>query len=446
MKKFFISASILLALLAAGAWLYWDELGHWLGRAPVEQAADARAGHVTPAGGQAGEKKILYWYDPMHPQYRSDKPGTAPDCGMELVPQYAEEEADRPMAEGTVRISAERQQLIGVKTARAERQSVLRTIRAVGRVTIDETRIAHIHTKVAGYVEHVYADFVGKEVKAGEPLFTIYSPELVATQQEYLVALRGRAQLKDSSYREVSEGAESLVRSARERLKLWDVSEADIQRLEREGKVVRELPVYSPVSGIVTERKAYHHGRYVTPDTDIFTITDYSVVWVIAECFEYEAPYIRLGQQATVRLSYVPEKEFTGQVSFIYPDIDSKTRTVRVRFELANPGLELKPEMYADVELAVDLGTHVVVPREAVLDSGNEQTIFVAHGDGYFEPRRVKLGPRLPGLPRPAALGERVIVLEGIRPGETVVTSANFLIDSESRLKATASGSTQHRH
>jgi RND family efflux transporter MFP subunit len=382
----------------------------------------------------------------MHPQYRSDKPGTAPDCGMDLVPKYAQEEPEQPMSEGTIRISAERQQLIGVRTARAERQSVLRTIRAVGRVTIDETRIAHIHTKVAGYIEHVYADFVGKQVKAGEPLFTIYSPELVTTQQEYLVALRGRAQLKDSSYREVSEGAESLVRAARERLKLWDVSEVDIQRLEREGKVMRELPVYSPVSGIVTERAAYHHGRYVTPDTDIFTITDYSVVWVIAEFFEYEAPYIRLGQQATVRLSYVPEKEFTGQVSFIYPDIDPKTRTVRVRFELANPGLELKPEMYADVELAVDLGTHVVVPREAVLDSGNEQTIFVAHGDGYFEPRRVKLGPRLPGLPRPAALGERVIVLEGIRPGETVVTSANFLIDSESRLKATASGSTQHRH
>jgi RND family efflux transporter MFP subunit len=224
------------------------------------------------------------------------------------------------------------------------------------------------------------------------------------------------------------------------------VSEADIQRLEREGKVVRELPVYSPVSGIVTERKAYHHGRYVTPETDIFTITDYSVVWVIAEFFEYEAPYIRLGQQATVRLSYVPEKEFTGKVSFIYPDIDPRTRSVRVRFELANPGLELKPDMYADVELAVDLGTHVVVPREAVLDSGPEQTVFVAHGDGYFEPRRVKLGPRLPGLPRPAALGERVIVREGLRPGETVVTSANFLIDSESRLKATASGSAQHRH
>jgi RND family efflux transporter MFP subunit len=445
MKKFFISASILLALLAAGAWLYWDELGRWMKRAP----ADEHARHAMPAAkapAQPGEKKILYWYDPMHPQYRSDKPGTAPDCGMDLVPKYAQEEPEQPMSEGTIRISAERQQLIGVRTARAERQSVLRTIRAVGRVTIDETRIAHIHTKVAGYIEHVYADFVGKQVKAGEPLFTIYSPELVTTQQEYLVALRGRAQLKDSSYREVSEGAESLVRAARERLKLWDVSEVDIQRLEREGKVMRELPVYSPVSGIVTERAAYHHGRYVTPDTDIFTITDYSVVWVIAEFFEYEAPYIRLGQQATVRLSYVPEKEFTGQVSFIYPDIDPKTRTVRVRFELANPGLELKPEMYADVELAVDLGTHVVVPREAVLDSGNEQTIFVAHGDGYFEPRRVKLGPRLPGLPRPAALGERVIVLEGIRPGETVVTSANFLIDSESRLKATASGSTQHRH
>ncbi|HEV8384652.1 MAG TPA: efflux RND transporter periplasmic adaptor subunit [Candidatus Acidoferrales bacterium] len=456
MKSKIISALILLFILAAGAWFYRGEITTWFaGRpAPTESGATAQnshAGHEMPAehaqGAPAkpGERKILYWYDPMHPWNKSDKPGIAPDCGMKLVPQYADEEsARREMAPGTVQITAEKQQLIGVRTATVERQQLQRTLRVVGRIGIDETRVSHIHTKVSGYVEHVFADFVGKEVKAGDPLFTIYSPELVSTQEEYLLAVRAQKELKDAPYKEVASGAASLVNAARERLRLWDVNEEDIASLENDGKVKRELTIHSPVGGIVTDRAAYHHGRFVNPEMDLYTITDLSSVWMLAEVFEFEVPYVRVGQPATMRLSYTPAKTYTGKVSFINPGVDPKTRTVRVRIDLPNANLALKPDMYGDVELVIDYGTQIVVPQEAVLDSGTEQVVFVARGNGYFEPRPIKTGPRLAGLSKTAAAGEQVIVLTGLRPGETIVTSGNFLIDSESRLKNPASGAKQH--
>jgi RND family efflux transporter MFP subunit len=435
--------------LSSGGWFYRKELSEWLGKkpfaAPTETTAEGRhAGHTMPIEAKSGERKILYWYDPMHPKYRSDKPGIAPDCGMQLVPKYAyEETAMKEMPAGTVQITAQKQQLIGVRTGQVERQHVERTLRAVGRVTIDETRVAHIHTKVVGYIEEVFADFVGKEVKAGDPLFTIYSPDLVATQEEFLLALRSQKTLKEVPYKEVSSGATSLVEAARERLRLWDMSEEAIAKLESDGKAKRTVTIYSPASGIITDRAAYHHGRYVNPEMDLYTVTDLSTVWVLAEVFEYEVPYVRVGQDAVVRLSYYPEKTYRGEVSFINPAVDPKTRTIKVRVELPNPNFELKPDMFADVELAINFGTHVVVPQEAVLDSGTQQVVFVAVKDGHFEPRPVKLGPRLPGLPKDLGAGEQVIVLSGLRPGETIVTSGNFLIDSESRLK-TGMGAMQH--
>ncbi|MBI1750685.1 MAG: efflux RND transporter periplasmic adaptor subunit [Acidobacteria bacterium] len=462
MKTKIISALILLVILASGAWFYRSSLTLWPDSNPAAAATktaaaaqNPHAGHNLPAeAAQAksaapGERKVLYWYDPMHPVYKSDKPGTAPDCGMVLVPKYADEESDvKNQPPGTVRITAEKQQLIGVRTGKVERQRIERVLRVVGRIGIDETRVAHIHTKVSGYIEHVFADFVGKEVKAGDPLFTIYSPDLVSTQQEYLIAVRAQKELKDAPYAEVSSGAASLVKAARERLRLWDVGEEEIAALEKEGKVKRELTIHSPATGIVTERAAYHHGRFVSPEMDLYTITDLSTVWMLAEVFEYEVPYVRVGQEATVRLSYTPGKTYTGKVNFINPGVDPKTRTVRVRIELPNLGLDLKPDMYADVELAIDYGTQIVVPQEAVLDSGTEKVVFVTRGDGYFEPRPIKTGPKLAGLPKAAgalAGSEQVIVVSGLRPGETIVTSGNFLIDSESRLKNPASG-PKHQH
>lgn len=408
----------------------------WTIGAPA-QVDQGHAGHdMAEHAGQSvatakGGRKVLYWYDAMNPASHSNKPGKALD-GMDLVPRYADEDqAMQEMPAGTVMITPQKQQLIGVRMAAVQREHLQRTIRAVGRVAFDETKVSHIHTKVTGYVEDVFADFVGKPIKKGDPLFTIYSPDLVSTQEEYLIALRGKKYLSDAPYPEVSSGAESLLRAARERLRLWDVTDEQIQTLEKEGKVKRTLTMYSPATGIVTDRAVFEHGRYVTPDMDLYTVVDLSTAWVFAEIYEYEVPYVQVGQTATMHLSYTPGKAYTGKITYIYPTVDPKTRTVKVRLEFPNPDLELKPEMFADVDVNIDYGTQVVVPQEAVLDSGTEQVVFVARGDGYFEPRKIQIGARIEG---------KVIVQAGLRPGETIVTSGNFLIDSESRLKSAMGG------
>jgi multidrug efflux pump subunit AcrA (membrane-fusion protein) len=429
------------AIIAILVYLFRSPIAGWRKAEAAGGAslvAQAHAGHeASPRTGpgsavaKPGERKVLFWYDPMNPAHRADKPGKAPD-GMDLVPMYADtNESKEEMPPGTVMISPAKQQLIGVRTATVERQRVERTIRTVGKVSFDETRISHIHTKVNGYIEDAFVDFVGKAVKKGDPLFTIYSPELVSTQQEYLIALRGKKYLSDAPYAEIAAGADSLVSAARERLRLWDITDEDLQALEKEGKVKRALTIYSPSDGVVMERKVFQHGPYVTPDMDLYTIADLSTAWVLAEVYENEVPYVRVGQTATMRLSYYSGKTYTGKIAFIYPTVDPKTRTARVRLEFPNPDLGLKPEMFADVELAIDYGTAVVVPQEAVLDAGDEKVVFIAHPDGRFEPRRIEIGARV---------DDRVIVLSGLRPGETIVTSANFLIDSESRLKSAMGG------
>jgi RND family efflux transporter MFP subunit len=380
----------------------------------------------------SGERKVLYWYDPMHPQYKSDKPGTAPDCGMDLVPKYAEEEAMN-MAPGSVMISTQKQQLIGVRTVGAKRETLVRDVRTTAQITADETKIAHVHVKVNGFIEQVFVDFIGQLVKKGQPLFTIYSPDLVSTQEEYLIAKRGEKTLGASPFAEVSQGSQSLLRSTRERLKLWDISDEQIKKLDETGEVSRTLTFYSPISGFVTDRKAFPQTS-VTPDTELYTVSDFSTVWVSADIFEYEVPFVKVGQHAEMQLSYYPRKTWNGHVSFIYPTVDSTTRTVKVRMEFPNPDFTLKPQMFADVDLKISYGNQVVVPQEAVLDSGQEQRVFIAKGDGYFEPHEIKTGAKLDG---------QVVVLSGLKAGETVVSSGNFLVDSESRLKST-SGPMHH--
>jgi len=436
MKRKMILLVTMVALAGVVTLLFRAPIGAWLKSsadgAPTE-AVQGHAGHAgqPSAASKQGERKVLYWYDPMNPAHRTDKPGKASD-GMDLVPMYADtNESNENLPPGSVMISPQKQQLIGVRTATVERQHVQREIRAVGRVTFDETKVSHIHTKVTGYIEDVFVDFVGKAVKKGDPLFTIYSPELVSTQQEYLIAVKGKKYLSDSPYAEVSSSAESLVHAARERLRLWDVSDDEVKVLEKEGKVKRTLTMYSPATGIVTERAVFPQGRYVNPEMDLYTIVDLSTAWVLADIYEYEVPYVKVGQTATMHLSYFPGKSYVGRVTFINPTVDPKTRTAKVRLELPNPQLELKPEMFTDVELAIDYGTQIVVPQEAVLDSGTEQVVFVAHGEGYFEPRKIQAGARV---------GDQVVVLDGLRPGETIVTSGNFLIDSESRLKSAMAG------
>ena len=405
------------------------------GKAPdgmdlVPMDADQAAPSVPPSS--PSERMILFWYDPMHPQYKSDKPGKAPDCGMDLVPKYADEQAVS-MAPGSVMISVAKQQLIGVRTVEAKRETLARDVRTTAQIAADETKIAHVHVKINGFIEQVFVDYIGQLVKKGQPLFTLYSPDLVSTQEEYLIAKRGEKTLSASEFAEVAQGSESLRRSTRERLKLWDISDEQIRNLDQTGEVSRTLTFYSPITGFVMDRKAFPQTS-VTPDTELYTVSDFSTVWVNADIFEYEVPFVRVGQHAEMQLSYYPGKSWNGRVSFIYPTVDPTTRTVKVRMEFPNPGFQLKPQMFADVDLKINYGNQIVVPQEAVLDSGKEQRVFVAKGDGYFEPRHITTGAKLDG---------KVVVLSGLSAGETIVSSGNFLIDSESRLQG-GMGSMQH--
>ena len=389
------------------------------------------AGSVTKAAPPTKEHKVLYWYDAMNPQRTYDKPGKAPD-GMDLVPKYADGDESRlnNMPVGTVKVSPENQQVVGVQTAVVRHEALIRTLRTTGQITADETKIAHVHVKINGFIEDVFVDYVGQLVKKGQPLFTLYSPDLVSAQEEYLIAKRGDKYLSGSQFPEVSEGAQSLLRSARERLRLWDISDDQIKKLDETGQVNRTLMFYSPISGFVMDRKAFPQTS-VTPDTDLYQITDLSTVWVNADVYEYEVPFVRVGQRAVMRLSYYQGKTYAGKIAYVYPTVDPMARTVKVRIEFANPQFELKPQMFANVELNINYGHQVVVPQEAVLDSGDKQYVFVVHEGGVFEPRTVQLG---------AKFEEKVTVLSGLKAGETIVTSGNFLIDSESRLKSAMGG------
>jgi RND family efflux transporter MFP subunit len=329
-------------------------------------------------------------------------------------------------------VPPEKQQLIGMRSVPAEMGTLTKDIRIVGKVTYDETHLTHIHSKVSGYIEEVFADSVGKPVRAGDPLFTIYSPDLLATQQDFLLALKSRDLLRNSTVASASMGSENLIAAARERLRLWDVSDQEIQTLETEGKVKRAIAVYSPVTGIVMERAAYHHGTFVDPTKDLFTIVDLSHVWVLGEVYETDLPLVRVGQSAQVELPYSGDgRKFSGRVEFIYPFLDPKTRTVQVRMEFANPDLSLKPEMFTNIIMTAALGRQVLIPQDALMDTGAEQYVFVDKGNGYVEPRKVKASTEA---------GDKVGIQEGLKPGERVVTGANFIVDSESRLKGAFAG------
>ena len=394
------------------------------------------ASEATAAG---SERKVLYWYDAMSPQHHYDKPGKAPD-GMDLVPQYAENNASQStsattasvakMPAGSVKIAPDKQQLIGVRTETVERQSLVRTVRTTGQLTSDETKLAHVHVKVNGYIDKGYVDYIGQLVKKGQPLFTLYSPDLVATQEEYLIAKRGAKSLGTSQFPEVSQGSQSLLRSTRERLKLWDISDEQIKKLDETGEVTKTLTFYSPVSGFVTDRKAFPQTA-VTPDMDLYVISDLSTIWVNADVYEYEVPFVKVGQTADMQLSYYAGKTYTGKITYIYPTVDPVSHTVKARIEFANRNFDLKPQMFANVQLKINYGKQIVVPQEAIMDSGDKQYVFVVHDGGLFEPRIIQMGAKLEG---------NVVVLSGLNPGETIVTSGNFLIDSESRLKSAMAG------
>ena len=334
------------------------------------------------------------------------------------------------VAPGTVQISPERQQLIGVKFGTVEIRPLERVIRTVGRIDYDEKRIVTVSLKVGGWIEDLYVDFTGKYVKKGEPLLTIYSPDLVSTQEEYLVALKAKKSLTKSSFPEVAESGESFAESAKRRLKLWDITDEEIRDLEESGKAKRTLTLYAPFSGFVLEKSAFK-GMNVMPGTSLYKLADLSVIWLYADIYEYELPFIQLGQEASIQLSYVPGETFKGKAIYIYPSLNPETRTAKVRFEFLNPHEALKPEMYANVQIKVRLGRKLAVPEGAIIDTGVRQVAIVDKGNGYFEPREVKVGSKVEGYYE---------VIKGLKAGERVVTSATFLVDSESNLKEAMGG------
>ncbi|MFY9225302.1 MAG: efflux RND transporter periplasmic adaptor subunit [Blastocatellia bacterium] len=402
----------------------------------------------TGQGSQVKEAKNNY-YCPMHPQYKAEKPIDCPICSMKLVKfeptpngenkssmdlqsmsgmdSSTSSSTSSTSSNNTIYVDPQRQQLIGVQFAKAISKPLSKEIRIVGKVSFDETKITHIHTKVTGYLENVFVDYVGKPVKKGDPLFTIYSPDLVATEQEYLLALRSNKELSKSSFKEVSFGSSSLLEATRNRLKLWDISDKEIEELEREGKAKRELTFYSPVDGVVTERAAYGHGKFVNPEMDLYSIVDLSTIWIIGEVYEYEMPLVKLGQTIEIEMPYSDNKSSrTGKITYIYPFLDPKTRTGKIRIEFTNPQFSFKPDMFVNMKVKINLGTHLVVPEDAVMDTGQEQYVFVDKGGGYFEPRPVKIGTTSDGY---------YVIESGLEEGEQVVTAANFILDSESRLK-----------
>ncbi|MDO8700756.1 MAG: efflux RND transporter periplasmic adaptor subunit [Deltaproteobacteria bacterium] len=333
--------------------------------------------------------------------------------------------AGHDMSDGAVSVSPEKQQLVGIRTAVAEVRPLVKKIRTVGIVTYDETKVAQVFTKVEGWIEKLFVNYTGKLVEKGQPLFTLYSPDLVATQDEYLLALQAKESLASSSLQEIRAGSASLLEATRRRLSLWDISDEQIKELQRSRQLTRTLTFYAPSSGFVIKKDAVQ-GMKVMPDKELYTITDLSAVWVNADIYEFDLANVRLGQRATIALSYFPGQTFSGKVTWISPVLEEKTRTTKVRLEFANRDFKLKPEMYANVEIEVDGGKKLAIPDEAVLDSGIRKIVFIDKGDGRYAPAEVKLGSKFDGYYE---------VLSGLSPGERIIASASFLLDSESRLK-----------
>jgi Cu(I)/Ag(I) efflux system membrane fusion protein/cobalt-zinc-cadmium efflux system membrane fusion protein len=382
---------------------------------------DLKAGMVDPKTG----KKIKYWTSPMDPTYISEESGKSP-MGMDLVPVY-EEEGEEKEPVSTIRIDPVTMQNMGVRLGRAQQKILIKNIRTVGNITFDETKIFTVNTKFNGWIEKLYVNFVGEDVKKGQPLFDIYSPELVTAQEEYLLALNQYESLSNSAYPRIRKGAQRLLEASRTRLRFWDLTEAQIEQIGKTGKTKKTVTVYSPATGVVTKKIAFK-GHYVKEGAHQYEIVNLSTVWVDVDVYEYELPWVQKGMAADMELSYLPGKRYKGKVLFIYPYLDPKTRTAKLRLAFANPGYRLKPGMYADIYLkSVIAKDSLVIPQEAVIDSGVRKIVFVAIGKGKFQPREVNIG--LEGNEN------EFQVLAGLSEGEEIVLSAQFMLDSESRLR-----------
>jgi Cu(I)/Ag(I) efflux system membrane fusion protein len=378
----------------------------------------------APAPAPGGDRKILYYRNPM------GLPDTSPvpkqdSMGMDYIPVYADEGSGT--VPGTVAISPERIQMLGVRTEAASLRPMAHTVRAVGTVAADERRIGVVNPKFEGWIERLLVNTTGQTVRRGEALLEVYSPDLVLAQREYLVARSAAADMAQADAM-ARDNAKAIAAAALSRLKNWDISADQLARLQRSGTATRTLTLSAPIGGIVMEKTALQGLHFGAGDT-LYRIVDLSSVWLLADVFEQDLAQIRPGQSATITVQAYPGRVFDGRVAFVYPTVNAQTRTAKVRIEVPNPELLLKTDMYATVEIAApaESATVLAVPDSAVLDTGTRQTVLVARGEGRFEPRAVKLGARAGGY---------AAVIEGLRDGEKVVTGANFLIDAESNLRA----------
>jgi multidrug efflux pump subunit AcrA (membrane-fusion protein) len=389
----------------------------------------------APTAPESAQRKILYYRDPMNPGRTSPVP-RKDEMGMDYVPVY--EGAEGPEGapgKGGVYVDPRMAQSSGVRVEEVRVRPLSKVIRTVGRVTYDERRLHDVNSKVMGWIEELYVDYTGKRVRRGDPLMAIYSPALFSTQLEYLLALRHRDALAASG--EARAGAEALLEAARQRLLYFDIPRSGIRALERRGAPAKTLTLYSPADGYVVE-KSVVEGAQVTPGMPLFKIADLSNVWVLADVYEYEVPWVATGQRATVELPYAPGTTLEGRVTYVYPSVAGDTRTVKVRVEVHNPGdrIELKPDMYATVVIRSPVVREAVaVPEQAVIRTGSRSVGIVSLGGGWFEPRDLDLGVTAEGY---------VEVLAGVRAGEQLVTSSQFLIDSESNLRSAAAAMGSH--
>ncbi|VAW36675.1 Probable Co/Zn/Cd efflux system membrane fusion protein [hydrothermal vent metagenome] len=405
---------ILIGIIAGGLLVY-------IFQGALKPAVTAQ---VAAQGGQktetAKERKIKYWQAPMNPGYIRNEPGKSP-MGMDLIPVY-EEEGDDSNVAGLVRIDPVTAQNIGVRTARAKITQLTKTITTVGRVAYDEKRVYRVNTKIEGWVNKLFVDFTGQKVHKGDKLLEVYSPTLVTTQEEYLLAKN----FQENSGADAEPGDLSVLNLARKRLEFLDVPQHQIKELEETGKIKKYIHIHSPASGVVVKKNVIE-GMFIKPGMALYTIADLRKVWVYADIYEYELPWIKTGEKADMTLTSYPGMLFKGKVSFIYPFMEAKTRTVKVRLEFDNPTGMLKPDMFANVMLKSRRAKKsVVVPSEAVILSGTRNIVLVTRGKGKFIPKEVTLGVEADGYYE---------IKDGISGGEEVVTSAQFLIDSESKLK-----------
>jgi RND family efflux transporter MFP subunit len=398
------------------------------------EGAPAPAAGTPATAGPPGERKLLFYRNPMNPMVTSPVPAKD-EMGMDYVPVYEDETKGGAIAAGsgaapagyaTITVGTEQLKVSGIQGAPAVRETMGHAVRTVGIVVPDETRVRKVQTKVEGYVEKLSTNFTGQVVRKGQPLLTLYSPELLSTQQEYLKARETAAKFSSSGSEDVRSLGNELLQAARHRLELYDVPPSFIAELDRSGRVRRTVTLNAPVSGYATSKDVYE-GMKVMPGQDLFTVTDLSRVWIEADLYESEAKSVRLGQAATLTTTYDPGKVRTGRVAWISPSFSPESRTLKVRFEFPNPGMSLKPQMFADVSLDLGAVTGVTIPDSAVIDSGTRKIVFVEREGGVFEPREVRLGIRADG---------KALVMSGVKEGERVAIGANFLLDSESKLRS----------